>query len=521
MLLIAFPLEESMKKFLLLVFLFACGLLVLAPSITKPTKGSAADAPTFNKEVVRILQQNCQTCHHPGYIAPFSLMTYSETKPFAEAIKTAVQSRMMPPWKAAEGCGSFNDERILTPAQIETISKWADAGAPEGNAEDLPPPVKFSSSWGLGEPQLALKSSEPYELAANGDDVYRCFVMPHVFEEDKYVTAVEVLPDAAEVVHHVLLFIDGKGVSLKLDEADPGPGYTSFGGPGFTPTGGLGGWAPGNLPRFSPEGVGIKIPKGSRVVMQVHYHPNGKTTLDQTRIGLHFSDTPLESELRSFPIFNLGFAIPPGAKKHKVIGQYTIPANTNIKVLGVSPHMHLLGKQMKLEVTLPGSKKPACMVNIPAWDFKWQGTYTYQEPLVLPGGSKIKLTAFYDNSTANPFNPNNPPKTVTWGEQTTDEMCLAFVSYILDRKGSQAQAADAKSTLMVDEIALDPQANPRITMGGKDLMQQANIRMMGSILSSSPGEMYNWAPAYNKSGMNLLPWKSPRNLDIPQRPLCH
>ncbi|MBI4851660.1 MAG: ascorbate-dependent monooxygenase [Acidobacteria bacterium] len=510
-----------MKKVLLIMFLFACGMLTLGPSLTKSTKGSSAtSSPTFNKEVVRIFQQNCQTCHHPGYIAPFSLMTYSEAKPFAEAIKTAVQSKTMPPWKAAEGCGSFNDERILTNDQIDTLSKWAEAGAPEGDIADLPPPVQFNSSWGLGEPDLALKSPEPYELRATGDDIYRCFVMPHVFEEDKYVTAVEVLPDAAEVVHHVLLFVDGKGTSVKLDEADPGPGYTSFGGPGFAPTAGLGGWAPGNTPRFSPKGVGIKIPKGSRIVMQVHYHSNGKTTPDQTKIGLHFSDTPLESELRSFPIFNIGFAIPPGAKKHKVIGQYTVPTGVNIKAIGVTPHMHLLGQKMKVEVTLPNGQKPNCMIDIPKWDFKWQGTYTYKESMLLPGGSKIKLTAIYDNSTNNPFNPNNPPKTVTWGEQTTDEMCLAFVSYILDRKPTSAQEANIMAP-MVDKIALDPAANPKIKMGGKDLMEQANIRLMGSILSSSPSEMYNWAPAYSKSQMNILPWRSPKNEDIPQKPLCH
>jgi hypothetical protein len=510
-----------MKKFLFIMFLFACGLLTLVPNLTRPTKGSDS-SPTFNKEVVRIFQQNCQSCHHTGYIAPFALTTYEEAKPYAQAIKYAVQSRVMPPWKAAQGCGSFFDERILSNSDIEILSKWADAGAPEGDKADLPAPISFNSSWGLGEPDLELKSPEPYELGPTGDDVYRCFVLPKVFEEDKYVTAVEVLPDKAEVVHHVLLFIDGKGTSVKLDDADPGPGYTSFGGPGFTPTGGLGGWAPGNIPRFSPKGVGVKIPKGSRVVMQVHYHRNGKPMLDQTRIGLHFTDTPINDELRSFPVFNLAFAIPPGAKHQKVVGQYTIPANTSIKVIGVTPHMHLLGRQIKVEVTLPNGKQPNCMVNIPAWDFKWQGTYVYKEPMSLPGGSKIKLTAIYDNSTSNPLNPNTPPKTVTWGEQTTDEMCLAFVSYILDRKPStQSQEANIMAQPMVDEIALDPAANPRIKMGGKDLVQQANIRLMGSIFSSSPSEMYNWATAYNKTEMNILPWRSPKNTDIPQKPMCH
>lgn len=216
-----------MKKTLLLVMAIVFGLVLISPEASRPTHSAiASGTPTFNKEVVRIMQQNCQTCHHPGYIAPFSLMDYADAKTYAAAIKNAVTERRMPPWKAAGGCGDFNDARILTPEQINTIVKWVDAGAPEGDAADLPPPLTFPDGWMLGEPELALRPSEAYTLGANGDDVYRCFVMPHVFDQDTYVTAAEILPDNTKVVHHVLLFLDGKGDSLKLDANDPGPGYT-------------------------------------------------------------------------------------------------------------------------------------------------------------------------------------------------------------------------------------------------------------------------------------------------------
>jgi hypothetical protein len=295
-----------------------------------------------------------------------------------------------------------------------------------------------------------------------------------------------------------LLYLDNKSIALGLDAAEEGPGYTCFGGPGFVPVGGLGGWAPGNFARFAPKGIGIKVPKGSRAVMQVHYHPNGEEQIDQTRVGLHFAKEPVESNLQNFPVVNLGLYIPAGKSKHKSTAKVVIPPGFNIKVIGVTPHMHLLGQSIKLEATLPTGKK-LCLINVPAWDFKWQGSYTYKEPISLPGGTALKLSAIYNNSVNNPNNPNTPPKAVTWGEQTTDEMLLAFVNFIIDKKPSAA----ARTAVGPD--FLQTESTP-IMMGGTDLSKLSQLRISSSLFGTSPGEMYNWAQGYTRESLNILPW---------------
>ncbi|MBI4747027.1 MAG: hypothetical protein HY774_00940 [Acidobacteria bacterium] len=515
-----------MRKAILLTLLIFAGTLFLI-SYSKPwlqrtvAAQSKQKVPTFNKEIVRIFQKNCQVCHHPNYIAPFSLMTYDEAKPWAQAIKAETQAKRMPPWKAASGCGSFNDERVLSAEDIDLIARWADAGAPEGKAKHLPPPVNFSSDWLLGKPELELASPEAFSIPASGDDIYQCFVLPHKFDQEAFLTASEILPDAAEVVHHVLLFVDTSGEAERLDADDPAPGYTSFGGPGFIPAALLGGWAPGNFPRFTPKGIGVKIPKNSRIVMQVHYHPNGTAFTDRTRLGLHFAKEPVETELQVLPVVNPFFKIPAGAPSHEVKAVMTVPFFWNIKVLGITPHMHLLGKSIQVEARLPGGEK-ICLVNIPTWDFRWQGTYAFKEPITLPGGTIITATAIYDNSMANPLNPNNPPKQVEWGEQTTDEMCLVFMNYVsawTDKSPNQKaryQEVDPIQAMIADQ--------PPIKMGGVDIMQQAKLKMASSLLFSSPVEMYNWADAFRPevSKSKTLPWQKYFGKDgaVSKKPAC-
>jgi hypothetical protein len=215
-----------MKKTLLLFAIFVFGLVVFGPEGAKPIQSADGTPPTFNKEVVRILQKNCQSCHHTGYIAPFTLENFETAKTYAPAIKNAVIERRMPPWKAAPNCGNFLDARILASDEIDTLVKWVDAGAPEGNPADLPPPLSFTDGWLLGEPDVALKSPEKFEVKGGGSDIYRCFIISNPFDQDQFVTAAEVLPDRASIVHHVLLYLDARGDSARLDAAEPGPGYT-------------------------------------------------------------------------------------------------------------------------------------------------------------------------------------------------------------------------------------------------------------------------------------------------------
>lgn len=389
---------------------------------------------TFSREIVRILQARCQTCHREGGIAPFALETYADAFAHASAMAFMTSHRLMPPWHVDRACAPYKDDPSLTEQEIAAFTLWKDAGAPEGDRAALPLPRTFSNDWQVGPPDLALPMPEAYTPPFQGHDIYRCFVLPTHEAETRWVSSAEVLPGSRAMVHHVLLFLDTTGVSEQLDAAEPGPGYTCFGGPGFTPSadaGSLGGWVPGNKPPVLPDGVALKLPAGARVVMQVHYSVRaGVTEPDLSQVGLRFATAPVHKALRFVPIVNQTFRIPAGNPSYTVEAGYPF-LPVGVHVWNVTPHMHLLGRTMRVEAGLP-SGASVCMVDVPDWDFHWQGTYSYVQPVALPFGSSLHLTATYDNSTDNPENPNVPPRDVTWGESTTDEMCLAFLGVTLD-----------------------------------------------------------------------------------------
>jgi hypothetical protein len=343
-----------------------------------------------------------------------------------------VERRKMPPWKPVAGFGEFLDVRRLGESEIASIRDWVAAGAPEGDPKDLPPRRQWPDTWTLGAPDTVLAPESAFEVPSSDGDLYRCFVIPTRFAEDRYLSAVEFVPGNRKIVHHVLAYLDTTGASVALDEADPGLGYTCFGGPGFAATGGIGGWAPGAPPQANPDGVGVLLPAGARVVMQVHYHNRQRgPESDRTRIGLHFVSKPVDKRVRSIPVLNRGFFIPPGAPHHEVRASYTIPPGRDMHAIGIAPHMHLLGREMKVTATYPdGTVAP--LIYIDDWDFHWQGTYTFARPVPLPGGTRIDVEAVYDNSPTNRRNPSTPPRAVGWGEATTDEMCIAFVRVTVD-----------------------------------------------------------------------------------------
>lgn len=408
--------------FLLAVFLVSFGGRQRSVQHPLP-EVTPAGAPTFSKEVVRIFQQNCQSCHHDGDIAPFSLVTYADAKPHTTLIRFMTQTKQMPPWKPADGCGDFADARTLSQADIETLGKWVEAGAPEGNRADLPAPTDFSSGWTLGTPDMVLKLPEPYTPTPHGD-TYRCFTLPTNTTATKYVSAVDTHPGDRETVHHVLTFIDTSGESLKLDEADPGPGYTCFGGPGVTISGTLGGWAPGARPLQMPKDVAFELPANSRIVVQVHYHPHhGIPEPDQTELGVYFAKETPKKLMQVLPIINRDFTIPPHTMNYKVDATFPLLTPVNLKVWFVAPHMHLLGRKMHVETTHLATNKTQCLINIDDWDFNWQGSYMFKQPITIPIGSRISASAWYDNTT---------PKAVSWGEETTDEMCIAFLGVTIE-----------------------------------------------------------------------------------------
>lgn len=398
---------------------------------------AADDAPpaavTFNKHIAPILWKNCASCHRPSEIGPFSLLTYADVSKRADFIAEITASRRMPPWKAEPNFGKFHDERRLSDDELALIAAWAKAGAPEGDAKDLPKPPEFQEGWQLGEPDMVLTMAEPFQVPADGADVYRCFVIPIDLEKDTMVSAVEFRPGNRAVVHHAIMFLDATGAGRKRDSEDEQQGFVSFGGPGIKPTGGLGGWAPGALPRFMPDGIVKYVKKGSDLVLQLHYHPSGKAEQDQSTVGIYFSKKPTKKIVTGIAVAQPGLKLPAG-KADCVVEAKTQPLPADVHVLGISPHMHNLGKEMKVTATTPGSEEEVPLIWIKDWDFSWQGQYQFAKPVRLPKGSVIKVHSVYDNSAENPKNPHSPPKEVRWGEATQDEMCLCGIQVFTDKQ---------------------------------------------------------------------------------------
>lgn len=383
---------------------------------------------TFARDVAPILYRNCTSCHRAGQVAPFTLSSYADAKTHARQIAAVTQQRLMPPWKA-DSHGEFQDERRLSDAQIATLQRWAEGGAKEGYRAVAPRAPHFAPGWALGKPDMVLGPPAAFTVGAEGRDVYRCFVVPAASTEDRYVSAIDVRPGNRAVVHHVIAYLDTSGQARQLDAKDPGPGYSNFGGIGFLPAGMLGGWAPGAVPHPLPAGTGILLPKGADVVLEVHYHKDGKPETDRTSVAVYFNRGPVERPLHILPLVNVGIRIPPGDRNYEA--RASIPVPFDATLFTVFPHMHTLGRQMTVTATLPDGTQRR-LIHVPDWDFSWQGFYAYKAPVKLPHGSRIDLVAHYDNSAGNPRNPSSPPREVTWGEQTTDEMCLAFLGFTID-----------------------------------------------------------------------------------------
>jgi len=389
---------------------------------------TAAEPVTFSETIAPIVYANCVTCHRPGEAAPFSLITYADVKKRGALIATVTKSRYMPPWHAAHGFGDFADERRLSDAQIVLIAEWVKQGMPEGDAARTPKLPKFTDGWYLGKPDLVIEMPVGFELPASGPDIYRNFVVPTSLTEDKWVRAVEFRPSTRKVVHHVLFAYDASGTTRKLDGADGRTGFGGMSAIGIAGAGGnggsLGGWAVGATPAFLPEGVALPLPKGSDIVLQMHFHLTGKPEVEKSVVGVYFADKPPERRL--IPIqapvlfgFGAGIDIPAGEKQFRIEDSLTLP--TDVRAFSTGAHAHYIAKEMKATATLPdGTKQP--ILWIPDWDFNWQDRYTYKSPVLLPKGTKIVVSLLYDNSADNHRNPNSPPKRVTWGEESFDEM---------------------------------------------------------------------------------------------------
>jgi thiol-disulfide isomerase/thioredoxin len=398
--------------------------------------GKEAATPTFNRDIAPLLFAKCAECHRPGEVAPFSLLSHGDAAKRAGFLATVSRSRKMPPWTAEVGHGDFLATRQMTEQQIGLFEAWAKAGAPEGTADDLPQQPQFASGWRLGKPDLELIAPAPFTVPADGPDIFQHFIIPLNLDENKTVVGWEFHPGNASVVHHAILFLDTMGVGRKRDAETPEPGYQTSGSIGIPVAGIVGVWTPGMIPRFFPENIGLPIRKNADLVIQLHMHPSGKEETDQSKIALYFADKPVERNMAGAPLVigSLMIDIPPGSQDHTISSSVTLPID--VTLISLLPHMHLVGKELKLTATLPDGGVKS-LVWIKDWNFYWQNNYMYREPVRLPQGTRLDIVSRYDNSSGNPLNPSSPPRRVLFGNGSTDEMCFGIFQVLADRPSDE------------------------------------------------------------------------------------
>lgn len=385
-------------------------------------------AVTFARDVAPILYKRCIACHREGEVAPFPLVTYEDAAKRASLIAQVTASRLMPPWKPIPGYGDFDGARALTAIEIDTLRRWADSGAVRGGTA---PPIPPAVSTAIAKPDLVARMPSPFDVPADGPDIYRCFVIPLGLDATKYVDALEFRPGNARVVHHALFFVDRSHAARDKD-------YSCFGAPGFLPVGGLGGWSPGSPPIRMPEGAAAVLSKGAQLVIQLHFHPTGKPETVRSEIAFSFTTQPPTRRLMDIPLGSQLIDIPAGEKAYKVRDHFTVPVA--VDAIGIIPHAHYICKEMKGFAKLPdGSTR--WLISIRDWDFNWQEHYKYRRPVHLPAGTRLEMEFTYDNSAANPRNPNHPPQRVRYGPDSSDEMAGLHVQVFASRESDVEELA--------------------------------------------------------------------------------
>jgi hypothetical protein len=429
-------------------------LVGLCPSVSAAPVlggGKALKSRTFTADVAPIIFQNCVSCHRPGEAAPFPLMKYEDVRKRGRQIAEVTEAKFMPPWHAEQGHVEFLNPRVLSAPQIAVLREWFEQGMPEGDPARLPPLPAFTEGWQLGKPDVILKMDRPFRIYAEGRDIYRNFVFPLDFTEDKWVKAIEFRPSARSAVHHALFFIDVSGAARKLDGEDGEPGFKGTGRAArtFTP---VGGWALGSNVRALPDGLAYAYPKGADLVVQTHFHPSGKEEEETSTIGLHLAHEPPREMFVGvqlpavFGEFS-GVDIPAGATNYALKSSFTLPVD--VEAFAISAHAHYLGKVMSLKATFPDGRS-SLLLKIPDWDFAWQEQYTFKDRQRLPKGTKLDVEMCYDNSASNPKNPSSPPVRVKWGVRSTDEMGSITVQVIPRNKEDALALREALRDQMAD-----------------------------------------------------------------------
>jgi hypothetical protein len=423
-------------------FVCLAALGIVATGFIATAADTPTGAPTFSKDVAPILNKNCVSCHRPGDIAPMSLMTYDQTRPWAKSIRERVTRGTMPPWHADAARGVFVNDRRLTDSEKAILVSWADAGAPGGNPKDLPPAPKFTEGWEIGQPDVVLTMAKPYQVAASGTIAYQYFTIPTNFTEDKWVQAIEVRPGVRSVVHHILVFSKPPQNSpdAKMDEAivqalPKMPGIKRADGSiEASPFAGAPGTliattAPGTNAMTYAPGDAMKVPAGSVLILQVHYTANGKGETDLSSVGMVFAKGTPQREIHNSAFMNPLMKIGPGVADQAIDTAIEFKEDSHITAL--FPHTHLRGKGWEYRLIYPDGRSEV-VLSVPRYDFNWQTYYVYAKPIAVPKGSRLEATAHYDNSVNNPSNPD-PKIDVRWGEQTWQEMQYSGITYYVDK----------------------------------------------------------------------------------------
>jgi peroxiredoxin/mono/diheme cytochrome c family protein len=384
--------------------------------IARTIKPKAEGTVTYTKHVSRILQKNCQECHRPKQVGPMPLLTYEDALAWAETIREVIEEKRMPPWHADPRFGKFRNDRTLSPEDRTALLSWIDQGCPKGDPKDLPAPRSFAEGWRIGKPDVVFSMKEPFTVPAKvGSEgiKYQIFPVTSGFDEDRWVQAAEARPGNRAVVHHIIVFIVPPGKKRERTPDRIGEGF-------------LVGYAPGDMPAVYAPGTAKKVPKGSLLVFQVHYTPNGVEQDDVSSVGLIFAKEPPRHAARTRSIENRDLEILAGAANHQV--KAFTRFDQDVELLSMLPHMHLRGKDFEYRVVFPDGKSQT-LLRVPRYDFGWQSNYYLSQPLHLPAGTRIECTAHFDNSAGNPNNPD-PKETVYWGEQTWEEMMIGFIDYV-------------------------------------------------------------------------------------------
>jgi hypothetical protein len=407
-----------MKKTLLFatICLFGVALCVSGSAAGEMRKS----AVTFTRNVAPILQKRCEECHHQGGMAPMSLVTYEETRPWARSIKEKVVRREMPPFHAVGAVGRYYNDPRLTDAEVSVITNWVDGGVMRGDPKDMPAPRVWKNEWKNGQPDLVVKVPQPYIIKSSQKDQYVFFVFDYVFPEDTWIRSVDTRPGNARAVHHA-----NTHIIPPMFKAPPEGYIAGDFDPGARGTIMIAGWAPGVDAVMLPEGTGVRIPKGMRLGIQVHYAPTEQERVDQTSIGIYFADGIIRKNLRVLLGDRKDVDIPAGDENYALVAKKTFDTDALIRFFHV--HMHLRGKSYTMKFTYPDGREETAL-EVPRYDFNWQRVYMLTEPMRVPKGTVVEYVGAYDNSPKNKSNPD-PTKVVRWGEKTTDEMMQGRIFY--------------------------------------------------------------------------------------------